>query len=107
MRSRPLDNAHCRITNKSWRTVTQGWKKLIASTIGKCSRYTRNLELAMVPDNKPQTSLTDLRAQALCRHQTALAKARTTFDETVAQINEDHRLFHEAYARQWNEVKSD
>jgi hypothetical protein len=61
----------------------------------------------MVPDNKPQTSLTDLRAQALCRHQTALAKARTTFDETVAQINEDHRAFRAAYEAQWNLVKSD
>jgi hypothetical protein len=61
----------------------------------------------MAQDSKPQTSLADARAQALSKHQTALAKARTTFDETVAQINQDHERFKEAYARQWDEVKSD
>jgi hypothetical protein len=53
------------------------------------------------------TRLADLRAQALCRHQNALADAQRAFDETVAQIDADHRRFHEAYARQWDQVKSD
>jgi hypothetical protein len=53
------------------------------------------------------TRLADLRAQALCRHQSAIADAQRVFDETVAQIDADHKRFHEAYARQWDSVKSD
>jgi hypothetical protein len=53
------------------------------------------------------TRLADLRAQALCRHQNALAKARSDFDETVAQIDADHRAFRAAYENQWDQIKSD
>jgi hypothetical protein len=53
------------------------------------------------------TRLADLRAQALCRHQNALADAQRVFDETVAQVDADHRSFREAYAAQWDLVKSD
>jgi hypothetical protein len=61
----------------------------------------------MAQDNKPQMSLAEARAQALCRHQTSLAAARSDFDATVAQIDADHRAFRAAYENQWDQIKSD
>jgi hypothetical protein len=54
-----------------------------------------------------QHSFDEAKSVIMARHQQAIADARCVFDETVAQINEDHKRFQEAYAAQWDQVKSD
>jgi hypothetical protein len=58
----------------------------------------------MAQDNR--SSLADARAQALGKHQTALALARTTFDAAVAAIDLEHNACARIAEQLWDEVKS-
>jgi hypothetical protein len=52
-------------------------------------------------------SFNEAKAVAQARHQSALAATHKAFRETVAQIEADHKRFHDAYRQQHELVKSD
>jgi hypothetical protein len=52
-------------------------------------------------------SFEEAKAVVQARHQYALAEAQRIYRETVAQIEADHKRFHDAYRQQHDLVKSD
>jgi hypothetical protein len=52
-------------------------------------------------------SFEEAKSVVQCRHQSAIAEAQRIYRETVAQIEADHKRFHDAYRQQHELVKSD